>query len=139
MDLPAGIEAAATKFSEVVATYGPKAAEMTLALGKVAALKDLVTAGVGVAGGGALLIWVTRPLVKMGLEEVKNPTGPLYSYRTEREASEGKMILSILGSIASGFSGALLVGINMVSLLNPILWISLARPELYLAAKALNL
>jgi hypothetical protein len=106
---------AAEKLMRAVEKYGPQATEITLEVGRVAAIQTIVT---GIAA--LIAAYVGYRVAKWALAQ-------------DWEGVE---------AIPTGVGGAIAVAGSIAGFLhltNAFAWVGLFRPELYLAAKLLNL
>lgn len=128
MDL---VTQAANKLSEALHQYGPQAADFGLQVGRVASVQELVW------GGASLIVFIgicinqylsIRYILKIDFENKKT--------ETQQGIAMGWGVLSLFLSIIIGIGTLLSIWSH---LFNAYAWIGLWHPEVFLAAKALNL
>lgn len=114
---------AAEKLTNAVNAYGPKATELVLEAGRMAALGDIVRGAVLLAASVVCFSMVALCLKKSNKLPEYSDLEPIYSIAT--------LLLGVIGLFVSVVAAAYLSDIFA--------WIGLTHPEIYLAAKLLKL
>lgn len=109
---------AADKLLQAIEAYGPKATELVLATGKVAALQAL-TPG---------FFWLLMPALLI-------PLAFFFNKKHKSWDDDGWQLVAIVCVFFSFLS----VAASYVYLTNWFAWVGLSRPEVYLTAKLLGL
>lgn len=123
MPLETTIDAAAQKLIEAAEKFGPQATDTLLATGRVIAQRDLY---LSFLQGGLALSLLTVFLFM---------TAVIF----KRVAEDKDYIPALLGSGFMCCAMAIVLINALFWLCDPVLWVGLSRPEVYLAAKALKL
>lgn len=114
---------AADKLIKAVEAYGPKATDLVLETGRIAAIQEIVS-GVAFLIGFLILCRISagcsRKIVKL----------PNYD--------DEKIVWGFAVAVSLA-SAAICLGAGMVKLVNVGAWVGMWHPEIYLAAKLLNL
>lgn len=113
---------ASEKLMKVVDAYGPKATELVMETGRIAAIQDLIWGFTFLLSFG-VCVWLTALCIK-------------------KERPTYDIDLSILLHMAAMFLGVAALGSfigAMVNLTYTFAWVGLQHPEIYLAAKLLKL
>lgn len=111
----------AQQLGSALKQYGPDAVDLAMAVGRVGAIRDVA---IGVLFLILAVIWSSG-----GLWVVKK------TMKAEGGFEEASFFMSLIGAV--GF--LILIGVALNNLLDLYAWAGIFRPEIYLAAKALNL
>lgn len=123
MSLEIAVDAAAQKLIDVVAKVGPQATETLLATGSVLAKRDLYLSFL--QGGIALLCLFA--------------CGVVIPYLWRRADDEEDFVPVCLFAIVGALVSAFFLINSIFWIADPVLWVGLSHPEVYLAVKALKL
>jgi len=130
------IEVAANQLIKAVETYGPKATDLVLETGRIAAAQSIFYSFLDLIIGATLLVVGMRLAIRWfkTAKEIEKEGG-------ERFRNDEQFKCQILGGCASivAVGGAITTFIGVISVCNLWMWVGLWRPEIYLAAKLLNL
>lgn len=118
------IQQYADKISSIVKEYGPQVTQLALDIGRISAIQDLVYGGLGVA----ILLGIAVNSIFV-FKCIKNDPG-LHSLFNHLY-----VVISVFVSILFAIGGGYLI----YKLLDIFSWVGIFHPEIYLAAKALNL
>lgn len=118
------VEKYADTLGDALSQYGPQAADLALAVGRVGAIKDVLTACILLAIGLPSLFFAVRRILREGAGK-----GDLLDYNPMVAVPCGALAGLALFFTFKGMAGVL----------NIYAWAGLFHPEIYLVAKALNL
>jgi hypothetical protein len=124
----------AGKITEIISQYSGPAAELALAVGRVAAIKEIVTGVVCliIAGVAAKLAFKFATKARAAYE---------FEQKKERysERNDGPIAMPVIYTAGSTFIGVIMFFSGIGNVLNLFAWAGIFEPAVYLAAKALNL
>ena len=130
------VEIAADRLIKAVDAYGPKATELVLETGRIAAAQSIVYSIVSLIIGVVLLVVGTRLAVRWfkTFKEIEKEKGDRY-----HNDEEFKYVIGTAISSFAVVAGSITTFCGVVSMFNLWMWVGLWRPELYLAVKLLKL
>ena len=116
------IDKVAGALEKATTSHGPQAVELALEVGRMAAIRDVVSGFVGAVGFGVLVLWLYRRLtVHIGDHDDFFDSNP---------------ILVIGGGITLILAGMICI-INISELTKIHAWVGMFHPEVYLAYRAI--
>lgn len=123
MSLETAVDAVAQKLIDVVAKVGPQATETVLATGSVLAKRDLYLSFL--QGGISLLFLIV--------------CGVVIPYLWRIADNDEEFVPICLFAIGGALVSAFFLIHSIFWIADPVLWMGLSHPEVYLAVKALKL